>query len=67
MADCLAVDRLVRLTGEEASAAALALEAGADTGLWDDCFLRLVEAVERGLVATMSLAPLLRASWRGGE
>ncbi|WP_037841718.1 glycoside hydrolase family 3 N-terminal domain-containing protein [Streptomyces sp. NRRL F-5126] len=51
MADGRAVDRLVRLAGDEASAAALALEAGTDMGLWDDCFPRLVEAVERGLVA----------------
>ncbi|MFB7653261.1 MULTISPECIES: glycoside hydrolase family 3 N-terminal domain-containing protein [unclassified Streptomyces] len=51
MADGTAIDRLVRLTGDPASAAARALDAGCDLGLWDDCFPRLGEAVERGLVS----------------
>ncbi|WP_399894760.1 glycoside hydrolase family 3 N-terminal domain-containing protein [Streptomyces sp. BBFR51] len=55
MADGTAVDRLVRLTGDPVSAGALALEAGCDLSLWDDCFTRLGEAVERGLVSESAL------------
>ncbi|MFD7710336.1 glycoside hydrolase family 3 N-terminal domain-containing protein [Streptomyces sp. NPDC059786] len=55
MADGTAVDRLVRLTGDPVSAGALALDAGCDLSLWDDCFPRLGEAVERGLVSEGAL------------
>ncbi|MFD0062204.1 glycoside hydrolase family 3 N-terminal domain-containing protein [Streptomyces sp. NPDC056690] len=51
MADGGALDRLTRLAGDPAAAGALALAAGTDLSLWDDCFPRLGEAVERGLVA----------------
>ncbi|GAA4799046.1 glycoside hydrolase family 3 N-terminal domain-containing protein [Streptomyces ziwulingensis] len=50
MADGQAVDRLTRLTADPVAAGALALNAGCDLGLWDDCFPRLAEAVSRGLV-----------------
>ncbi|MCL2728483.1 MAG: glycoside hydrolase family 3 C-terminal domain-containing protein [Actinomycetia bacterium] len=55
MADGGAVDRLVRLTGEPVAAASLALNAGCDLSLWDACFTRLGEAVDRGLVAEDAL------------
>ncbi|MEU9642435.1 glycoside hydrolase family 3 N-terminal domain-containing protein [Streptomyces sp. NPDC048188] len=51
MADGTAVDRLVRLTGDPVAAGALALDAGCDLSLWDGCFPRLGEAVERALVS----------------
>ncbi|MGW5736027.1 MULTISPECIES: glycoside hydrolase family 3 N-terminal domain-containing protein [Streptomyces] len=51
MADGCALDRLVRLAGDTVAAGALALDAGTDLSLWDSCFPRLAEAVERGLVA----------------
>nr|WP_194238821.1 glycoside hydrolase family 3 N-terminal domain-containing protein [Streptomyces spongiae] len=50
MADGLAVDALARITGDKASAGALALSAGVDLSLWDEGFTHLQEAVERGLV-----------------
>ncbi|MFE3086377.1 glycoside hydrolase family 3 N-terminal domain-containing protein [Streptomyces albidoflavus] len=55
MADGLALDRLVRLAGNPATAAATALSAGCDLSLWDDCFPRLAEAVDRGLVEESTL------------
>ncbi|MEU0146394.1 glycoside hydrolase family 3 N-terminal domain-containing protein [Streptomyces sp. NPDC006288] len=55
MADGLAVDRLVRLTGDPVAAGALALRAGTDLGLWDDCYPRLAEAVRRELVDEATL------------
>lgn len=55
MADGTAVDRLVRLTGDPVAAGAMALEAGCDLSLWDACFPRLDEAVERGLVSEDAL------------
>ncbi|CDR04858.1 glycoside hydrolase family 3 N-terminal domain-containing protein [Streptomyces iranensis] len=55
MADGGAIDRLVRLTGDPVAAGALALNAGCDLSLWDDCFPRLAEAVEQGLVAERTL------------
>ncbi|MFJ8604410.1 glycoside hydrolase family 3 N-terminal domain-containing protein [Streptomyces shenzhenensis] len=55
MADGDAVDRLVRLTGDPVAAGALALDAGCDLSLWDACFPRLGEAVERGLVDERTL------------
>lgn len=51
MADGTALDRLLRLTGDPVSAAALALRAGTDLSLWDEVFPRLGTAVERGLLA----------------
>ncbi|MGW7084396.1 glycoside hydrolase family 3 N-terminal domain-containing protein [Streptomyces sp. NPDC054871] len=55
MADGCALDRLVRLAGDPVAAGALALDAGTDLSLWDGCFPRLAEAVERGLVAEHAL------------
>lgn len=48
MADGCAVDRLVALTGDHVSAAALALKAGVDLSLWDRAFTTLAAAVEQG-------------------
>ncbi|MGW0904840.1 glycoside hydrolase family 3 N-terminal domain-containing protein [Streptomyces sp. NPDC002853] len=55
MADGCALDRLVRLAGDPVAAGALALDAGTDLSLWDGCFPRLAEAVERGLVSEDAL------------
>ncbi|MFC8131961.1 glycoside hydrolase family 3 N-terminal domain-containing protein [Streptomyces sp. NPDC057302] len=55
MADGCALDRLVRLAGDPVAAGALALGAGTDLSLWDGCFPRLAEAVERGLVSEDAL------------
>ncbi|MEU0299347.1 glycoside hydrolase family 3 N-terminal domain-containing protein [Streptomyces sp. NPDC006175] len=55
MADGLAIDRLVRMAGDPAAAGALALRAGTDLSLWDDCYPRLAEAVRRGLVDEATL------------
>ena len=55
MADGLAIDRLVRLAGDPVAAGALALRAGTDLSLWDDCYPRLAEAVRRGLVEEATL------------
>ncbi|CAM5550979.1 glycoside hydrolase family 3 N-terminal domain-containing protein [Streptomyces atroolivaceus] len=55
MADGLAVDRLVRMAGDPVAAGALALRAGTDLSLWDDCYPRLAEAVGRGLVEESTL------------
>lgn len=55
MADGQALDRLVRLTGDAAAAAARSLHAGTDLSLWDEVFPRLDEAVERGLVDVADL------------
>lgn len=55
MADGCALDRLVRLTGDRPSAAALALSAGTDLSLWDEVFPELGTAVERGLVPVGTL------------
>ncbi|MEU2485372.1 glycoside hydrolase family 3 N-terminal domain-containing protein [Streptomyces sp. NPDC012617] len=55
MADGLAVDRLVRLAGDPVAAGAMALRAGTDLSLWDDCYPRLGEAVRRGLVDEAAL------------
>jgi beta-glucosidase len=55
MADGTALDRLVRLTGDPVSAAALALRAGTDLSLWDEVYPHLGTAVERGLLAEEEL------------
>ncbi|MEU3741779.1 glycoside hydrolase family 3 N-terminal domain-containing protein [Streptomyces sp. NPDC032198] len=55
MADGCALDRLLRLAGDPVAAGALALGAGTDLSLWDGCFPRLAEAVERGLVSEQAL------------
>ena len=55
MADGLAVDRLVRMAGNQVAAGAMALRAGTDLSLWDDCYPRLAEAVRRGLVEEATL------------
>ncbi|MFD9438088.1 glycoside hydrolase family 3 N-terminal domain-containing protein [Streptomyces sp. NPDC060006] len=70
VADGLAVDRLARITGDKASAGALALDAGVDLSLWDDGFTHLQEAVERGLVdesvLDAAVARVLRLKFRLG-
>ena len=55
MADGTALDRLLRLTGDPASAAAVALRAGIDLSLWDDVYPHLAAAVERGMVAEAAI------------
>ncbi|MFC8224523.1 glycoside hydrolase family 3 N-terminal domain-containing protein [Streptomyces sp. NPDC057287] len=55
MADGLAIDRLVRMAGDPVAAGAMALRAGTDLSLWDDCYPRLAEAVRRGLVDESAL------------
>ncbi|WP_199562024.1 glycoside hydrolase family 3 N-terminal domain-containing protein [Micromonospora deserti] len=55
MADGTALDRLLRLTGDPVSAAALALRAGTDLSLWDEVFPHLGTAVERGLLTEEEL------------
>lgn len=55
MADGGALDRLVRLTGDPTSAAALALRSGIDLSLWDDVFPELGAAVAQGLAAEEDL------------
>ncbi|TXL86613.1 glycoside hydrolase family 3 N-terminal domain-containing protein [Streptomyces sp. IB2014 016-6] len=55
MADGLALDRLVRLAGDPVAAGAMALEAGTDLSLWDDCFPRLEQAVRCGLIDERTL------------
>ncbi|WP_107055863.1 glycoside hydrolase family 3 N-terminal domain-containing protein [Streptomyces griseus] len=70
MADGLAVDRLARITGDQVSAGALALNAGVDLSLWDEGFTHLEEAVERGLVSEetvdAAVARVLRLKFRLG-
>lgn len=48
MADGTAIDRLVSITGDHESAAALALSSGVDLSLWDKSFTTLKEAVKQG-------------------
>src|SRR5690606_15200243 len=48
MADGVAIDRLLALTGDYEKAASLALEAGVDLSLWDTAFSTLEKAVEAG-------------------
>nr|WP_249315487.1 glycoside hydrolase family 3 N-terminal domain-containing protein [Bacillus sp. FJAT-49711] len=48
MADGVAIDRLLALTGKFEGAAALAIEAGIDLSLWDTSFTTLERAVEEG-------------------
>ncbi|QHT62441.1 beta-glucosidase [Paenibacillus lycopersici] len=48
MADGVAIDRLLSMTGDYESAAALALSAGVDLSLWDTSFTTLEAAVEAG-------------------
>lgn len=50
MADGVAIDRLLALTGSYESAAALALDSGVDLSLWDTAFSTLEGAVRQGLV-----------------
>ncbi|WP_411149531.1 glycoside hydrolase family 3 N-terminal domain-containing protein [Streptomyces sp. A30] len=70
MADGLAVDRLARITGDQVSAGALALNSGVDLSLWDEGFTHLEEAVERGLVSEdvldTAVARVLRLKFRLG-
>ncbi|WP_020618087.1 glycoside hydrolase family 3 N-terminal domain-containing protein [Paenibacillus daejeonensis] len=60
MADGTAVDRLLALTGDYPSAAALALSSGVDLSLWDKAFTTLEAAVEQGLVDTAHLDEAVR-------
>ncbi|GIN71595.1 beta-glucosidase [Bacillus sp. J14TS2] len=48
MADGVAIDRLLALTGDLESAASVALEAGVDLSLWDTAFTTLEKAVKEG-------------------
>lgn len=48
MADGTAIDRLLALTGDHESAAALALSSGVDLSLWDVAFTKLEGAVQSG-------------------
>lgn len=70
MADGCALDRLVALTGDPESAAALALEAGVDLSLWDDVYTRLEAAVRSGKVSEQtvdrSVRRVLRLKFRLG-
>lgn len=50
MADGKAVDRLLKLTGEQELAAAYALEAGVDLSLWDDVYMTIQAGVEKGKI-----------------
>jgi len=45
MADGTAIDRLIELSGDYASAASLALSSGVDLSLWDNAFTKLETAV----------------------
>jgi|LSQX01.3.fsa_nt_gb beta-glucosidase len=51
MADGIAIDKLLSLTGDHEGAAALALTSGIDLSLWDDSFTTLEEAVKQGKVS----------------
>ena len=50
MADGIAIDKLLSLTGDH-EGAALALTSGIDLSLWDDSFTTLEEAVKQGKVS----------------
>ncbi|MFI2362966.1 glycoside hydrolase family 3 N-terminal domain-containing protein [Promicromonospora sp. NPDC019610] len=50
MADGTAIDRLRDSSPDPAAAAALALRAGVDLSLWDEAFMHIEPAIERGLV-----------------
>jgi beta-glucosidase len=50
MADGTAIDRLLDSSPDAATAAALALRAGVDISLWDETFVVLDEALDRGLI-----------------
>ncbi|WP_145134640.1 glycoside hydrolase family 3 N-terminal domain-containing protein [Paenibacillus sp. Y412MC10] len=70
MADGVAVDRLIALTGSYESAAALALSAGVDLSLWDTAFSTLEKAVGQGLVSEQTIdravSRVLRLKFRLG-
>ncbi|GAB3249086.1 glycoside hydrolase family 3 protein [Kineosporia babensis] len=51
MADCTALDRLLDQTPDHASAGALALKAGLDISFWDQAYVVLDEALDRGLIS----------------
>ncbi len=51
MADGVAIDRLLALTGDYQGAAALALTSGVDISLWDTSFTTLEQAVIEGRVS----------------
>lgn len=50
MADCTALDRLLDQAPDHASAGALALKAGVDISFWDQAYVVLDEALDRGLI-----------------
>ena len=50
MADGCAIDQLAVITGDTLHAAAAALNAGVDIGLWDEAFAQLEQAVDQGLI-----------------
>ena len=70
MADGCAVDRLDGITGDKTVSGALALNAGVDVSLWDECFPRLEEALDRGLISAQRLdqavCRVLEAKFRRG-
>ncbi|MBT0768591.1 glycoside hydrolase family 3 C-terminal domain-containing protein [Kineosporia sp. J2-2] len=50
MADCTALDRLLDAAPDHAHAGALALRAGVDVSFWDQAYVVLDEALDRGLI-----------------
>ncbi len=55
MADGIAIDQLMAVTGNKLHAGALALNSGVDAGLWDEGFGMLEEALEAGLTNETAL------------
>ncbi|MFC4386647.1 glycoside hydrolase family 3 N-terminal domain-containing protein [Gracilibacillus marinus] len=50
MADGVALERLLHLTGDKELAAKYALEAGVDLSLWDDIYTQIESAVANGVI-----------------
>ncbi|GAB6902087.1 glycoside hydrolase family 3 N-terminal domain-containing protein [Kineosporia succinea] len=50
MADCTALDRLLDAAPDHAHAGALALRAGVDISFWDEAYVVLDQALDRGLI-----------------
>lgn len=55
MADCTALDRLLDAAPDHAHAGALALKAGVDISFWDQAYVVLDEALDRGLIEMADL------------
>ena len=60
MADAGAADRLAMQTGSYTKAAAMALNAGVDVGLWDKSYTLLEQAVEENLADTAQIDQAVR-------